>query len=361
MSGVPRRKITNRDLRHNSSKAILGTPDYLAPELLLGLEHGPPVDWWSFGVCMYEWLTGSPPFSDDSIELIFKNILNKDFEIENQEFSGDAENLIAGLLNHDSNLRSKAETMKMHSFFAGVDWENIREQSPPFVPKPIDNTDTSYFDVRNTRPDIQRLSSLSITEQNYFTGPSENAPYQPSPLLLEPSPSTIPSSIPELIDNQRRQKSDSRQTLSTPSRSPFNFMFSVLRKDNTQAVMSDENKPNICKSESEFSFYNDIDETKIQNDKECISERTPLRSAIVSSSRTHSSTSLDSTFEMFTYKNIYILGDVNEDVKKSFGVSKEGIGNKAGIISRLDSVIVPKFFEDDMRELDKVDGSKTVE
>lgn len=63
--------------RHRgSSKALLGTPDYLAPELLLGIGHGTAVDWWSLGVCLFEFLTGYPPFMDEAPEAIFKNILN---------------------------------------------------------------------------------------------------------------------------------------------------------------------------------------------------------------------------------------------------------------------------------------------
>ena len=59
-----------------TDRAVLGTPDYIAPELLLGLGHGPEVDWWSFGICMYEFATGIPPFSDNSTEAIFRNILD---------------------------------------------------------------------------------------------------------------------------------------------------------------------------------------------------------------------------------------------------------------------------------------------
>ena len=63
-------------MKQVTNKQILGTPDYLAPELLLGLEHGPPVDWWALGVCIFEWVSGYPPFSDESPELIFANILD---------------------------------------------------------------------------------------------------------------------------------------------------------------------------------------------------------------------------------------------------------------------------------------------
>lgn len=47
----------------------MGTPDYLAPELLLGTEHGPEVDWWSLGVVMYEFIVGIPPFNADTPEV----------------------------------------------------------------------------------------------------------------------------------------------------------------------------------------------------------------------------------------------------------------------------------------------------
>jgi len=53
-----------------------GTPEYLAPELLRRQPHGPGVDWWSLGVCLYEFLVGSTPFVDESLDKIFNNILD---------------------------------------------------------------------------------------------------------------------------------------------------------------------------------------------------------------------------------------------------------------------------------------------
>ena len=58
------------------TKGLLGTPDYLAVELLLGFKHGSEVDWWSLGICIYEWIVGIPPFTDETPELIFSNILD---------------------------------------------------------------------------------------------------------------------------------------------------------------------------------------------------------------------------------------------------------------------------------------------
>jgi len=48
----------------------------LAPELLLRHPHNEKVDWWSLGVCLYEFMTGIPPFMDESAELVFENILS---------------------------------------------------------------------------------------------------------------------------------------------------------------------------------------------------------------------------------------------------------------------------------------------
>ena len=57
-----------RASRHERRRAV-GTPDYLAPELLLGTGHGHEVDWWSLGAILYEFVTGVPPFNADTPEV----------------------------------------------------------------------------------------------------------------------------------------------------------------------------------------------------------------------------------------------------------------------------------------------------
>ena len=52
------------------ARRILGTPDYLAPELLLHNPHSNAVDWWGLGICLYEFMVGVPPFSDETAELV---------------------------------------------------------------------------------------------------------------------------------------------------------------------------------------------------------------------------------------------------------------------------------------------------
>lgn len=60
---------------------ILGTADYIAPEVLKGEAHTSALDLWSFGVIVFEFLTGALPFNDETPEKVFKNILDRNFKI----------------------------------------------------------------------------------------------------------------------------------------------------------------------------------------------------------------------------------------------------------------------------------------
>ncbi|XP_020350163.1 serine/threonine-protein kinase greatwall isoform X1 [Oncorhynchus kisutch] len=138
---------------------ILGTPDYLAPELLLGIPHVSGylncdymVDWWALGVCLFEFLTGVPPFNDETPQLVFQNILNRDIPWPDgdEELSHNSRNAIELLLTMDMNKRAGLKELRSHALFAGLDWDNLQNQTMPFIPQPEDETDTSYFDARNT-------------------------------------------------------------------------------------------------------------------------------------------------------------------------------------------------------------------
>ena len=60
--------------------------------------------------------------------------------------SPEAQDLIQQLLSPDPRMRPNAAAVKAHPFFAGIDWEHLRDQPAPFVPRPSDQTDTSYFE-----------------------------------------------------------------------------------------------------------------------------------------------------------------------------------------------------------------------
>ncbi|XP_062702486.1 serine/threonine-protein kinase greatwall-like isoform X3 [Aedes albopictus] len=134
-----------------SDERILGTPDYLAPELLLQHGHGPQVDWWALGVCLYEFLTGVPPFNDETPQKVFENILSRNIEWPQDEeaLSEEAVEAVEKLLEMEPTKRPQAEQMMALPFFEPVEWDNMEGTAPPFIPNPDDPQDTGYFEARN--------------------------------------------------------------------------------------------------------------------------------------------------------------------------------------------------------------------
>uniref|UniRef100_A0A8C9CG53 Serine/threonine-protein kinase greatwall n=1 Tax=Phocoena sinus TaxID=42100 RepID=A0A8C9CG53_PHOSS len=152
-SGTPYRtpKSVRRGAAPVDGGRILGTPDYLAPELLLGRAHGPAVDWWALGVCLFEFLTGIPPFNDETPQQVFQNILKRDIPWPEGEekLSDNAQSAVEILLTIDDTKRAGMKELKHHPLFSDVDWENLQHQTMPFIPQPDNETDTSYFEARN--------------------------------------------------------------------------------------------------------------------------------------------------------------------------------------------------------------------
>lgn len=140
---------------------LFGTPDYLAPELLLGQPHGAPVDWWALGVCLYEFLTGYPPFCDKTVEAVFDNILcgEPEWPTGEEALSTTAAHAVRQLLSRDPETRPGFAGLRALPFFDGVPWDNLLQQVPPFVPDPDNATDTFYFEARNQMQNLQ-LSSF---------------------------------------------------------------------------------------------------------------------------------------------------------------------------------------------------------
>ncbi|KAL8514409.1 hypothetical protein ACS0TY_013500 [Phlomoides rotata] len=159
----------------DSHESAVGTPDYLAPEILLGTEHGYAADWWSVGIVLFELITGIPPFNADNPENIFDNILSRKVPWPSVpgEMSYEAQDLIDRLLVHDPNERlgvKGASEVKEHSFFYGVDWDNLTLQKAAFVPQPECTDDTSYFVSRynSTGMEVDEVSVDSDSDSSEF-------------------------------------------------------------------------------------------------------------------------------------------------------------------------------------------------
>ncbi|KAJ2660028.1 hypothetical protein IWW48_003191 [Coemansia sp. RSA 1200] len=179
---------SKRGHARKSSQRFLGTPDYLAPELLLGAGNGLAVDWWALGVCLFEFLCGYPPFTDESPEAIFRNILNHALDWPEEEgFVGEeAAELINALLRPDPAERAHWKDIQLVRLFDGWDLKNIRQREPPFIPQPDDEVDTSYFDSCQ-RKEVQRLSNATFLQAE--------APEPPLPLPRQPLLSNLQTPI----------------------------------------------------------------------------------------------------------------------------------------------------------------------
>lgn len=117
-----------------------GTPEYVAPEIILTKGHGKPVDWWAIGVLIYEMLAGYTPFyDDDPLKLYEKIVYGKVLFPEG--FDPDAKDLIRRLLTADltkriGNLKAGVAEIKRHRWFRDINWDAFarRQVKPPFKP-----------------------------------------------------------------------------------------------------------------------------------------------------------------------------------------------------------------------------------
>ncbi|KAL2523795.1 Serine/threonine-protein kinase D6PKL2 [Abeliophyllum distichum] len=125
------------------SMSFVGTHEYLAPEIIKGEGHGSAVDWWTFGIFLYELLFGKTPFKGSGNRATLFNVVGQPLRFpESPVVSFAARDLIRGLLvkepQHRLAYKRGATEIKQHPFFEGVNWALIRCASPPDVPRPVE-------------------------------------------------------------------------------------------------------------------------------------------------------------------------------------------------------------------------------
>lgn len=127
------------------SMSFVGTHEYLAPEIIRGEGHGSAVDWWTFGIFLYELLHGTTPFKGAGNRATLFNVVGQPLRFpETSQVSSAAKDLIKGLLVKEPPKRIAyirgATEVKQHPFFEGVNWALVRSALPPHIPDPVDFT-----------------------------------------------------------------------------------------------------------------------------------------------------------------------------------------------------------------------------
>ncbi|XP_030300617.1 ribosomal protein S6 kinase alpha-3 isoform X2 [Calypte anna] len=136
--------------------SFCGTVEYMAPEVVNRRGHTQSADWWSFGVLMFEMLTGTLPFQGKDRKETMTMILKAKLGMP-QFLSPEAQSLLRMLFKRNPANRLGAgpdgvEEIKRHAFFSKIDWNKLyrREIHPPFKPATGRPEDTFYFDPEFT-------------------------------------------------------------------------------------------------------------------------------------------------------------------------------------------------------------------
>lgn len=207
----------------------VGTPEYLAPEVLQGIEategksksrsnssrspitqpvqaYGSECDYWSLGIVAYEIAFGKTPFRSDQLATTYQHILQhkKYFKYPDHiEVSNDFKDMVSGLLS-EANSRLTYDHLIKHSFFVDVDWLSLRDIVPPHVPVVNGEDDTSnFFEFERVQPGPSIENFKSHKE---FSG--RNLPFVGFTFAKDPS-TMANSTVP--VDPHLERKLDAKK------------------------------------------------------------------------------------------------------------------------------------------------------
>ncbi|ESQ48758.1 hypothetical protein EUTSA_v10020378mg [Eutrema salsugineum] len=166
------------------SMSFVGTHEYLAPEIIRGEGHGSAVDWWTFGIFLYELLHGTTPFKGKENRATLHNVVGQPLKFpDSPHVSSAARDLIRGLLVKDPHRRIAytrgATEIKQHPFFEGVNWALVRSASPPHIPDPVDlgPSNAARGKAKGGHVVGDHCNSVKPAQVTCATGPTDDTAY----------------------------------------------------------------------------------------------------------------------------------------------------------------------------------------
>lgn len=156
--------------------SIVGSPDYMAPEVLRGKSYGYSVDYWSLGCMLFEFLCGFPPFSGGSPEETWANLKNwkrvlsrpvytkkEDLQFNLEDDAWDA---VLKLIDTPEKRYASLAEVEKHPFFTPLSFKSLRSLTAPFVPQLQGETDTYYFDDFENPEDMAKYKEVKDKQKN---------------------------------------------------------------------------------------------------------------------------------------------------------------------------------------------------
>lgn len=158
---------TLRDREVNYANSVVGSPDYMAPEVLKGEDYDFTVDYWSLGCMLFEALSGYPPFAGSTVDETWHNLRRWEKVLRKPKFE-DSEyflstrtwDLITRLINVKTKRLQSLNEIHKHAYFDEVNFSTLRQQNAPFVPQLDNETDAGYFDDFSNEADMAKYKEV---------------------------------------------------------------------------------------------------------------------------------------------------------------------------------------------------------